>query len=291
MKDSLINRSFRPRATVFLVLLVSSLGSAFAETPAKPTGGSSDAVTVEAHYALSYNGIKVGHVDVVSNVDGNAYKITGSASVSVLFGALKWSGSSGASGLIEKGEPVPASYNAEWHANKKATAVRIGFKDKVARDVAAEPPAKLKHDTVPVLPVHKVDALDPFSAMLRVTKTSNVGGPCDRQVPIFDGWQRFDIIMTMKRSAKLPADVKGGPPVSGYVCRIVYRPIAGHRDNADTKAYAANTDSEVVLRPIAGTRVLIPHSVTIPTAWGTGAMTMTHVEISGPSIGKIALSE
>jgi hypothetical protein len=97
--------------------------------------------------------------------------------------------------------------------------------------------------------------------------------------------------MSFKRTTKLPSEVKGAPPVTGYVCRIVYRPVAGHRDNDDTKAYVANNDAEVVLRPVAGTRLLVPHSVTIPTIWGTGAMTMRRIEITSPAIGKIALVE
>lgn len=263
---------------------------AAAEGPSKLAGASPETAAVEAHYALSYNGIKVGHLEVSSDVDGKTYRISGTGSVSLLFGALRWWGASNASGQLEKGEPRPQAYGVEWHANKKTTTVKMGYRSNVASDIAADPPAKVKHDTVPLLPIHKVGALDPFSAMIHLTKADDAG-PCERRVPIFDGWQRFDLVMSFKRTTKLPAEVKGGPPVTGYVCRIVYRPIAGHRDNEDTKAYIANNDAEVTLRPIAGTRVLVPQSVTIPTIWGTGAMTMTRIEVTSPTVGKIALVE
>ena len=281
-------RGRRWRVVVLGVGLMAAPGVAGADSGQKQA--SAEAVAVTAHYALSYNGLKVGRLDVVSSVDGKAYTISGTGSVSVLLGVLKWSGTSNAAGAIENGAPVPRDYGVEWHANKKTTTVRMAFKDRTASDIALEPPPKLKHDTVPLLPAHKTGALDPFSAIIPLTRADD-RGPCERQVAVFDGWQRVDLAMSLKRVTRLPPQKAGGAPAIGYVCRIVYRPVAGHRDNADTKAYAANRDSEVVLRPIAGTRVLLPHSVSIPTIWGTGAMTMTHAEISSASIGKIALSE
>ncbi len=275
-------------ATAAVVAVVPRMTAA--EAPPKITAAGVETVAVDAHYRLSYNGLDVGHLDVVSSVHGKAYSISGSGAVSVLFGALKWSGASSASGEVEHGTPAPKKYDVEWRAGKKTTTVKMAFRDNVATDVVADPPAKLKHDTVPLLASHKVGTLDPFSAMVRLTKVSDAG-PCDRRVPIFDGWQRFDLVMSFKRKTMLPAEVKGGAPVTGYVCRLVYRPVAGHRANDDTKAYVANNDVEVVLRPIAGTSVLIPHSVSIPTAWGTGTMTMKRIEITSPAIGKIALSE
>ena len=74
------------------------------------------------------------------------------------------------------------------------------------------------------------------------------------------------------------------------MCRITYEPIAGHRDNADTKSYAANHDAEIVLRRIPGSAMLIPYSVTIPTSWGTGSMETVRIDIVTSGAGKIALT-
>ncbi len=114
--------------------------------------------------------------------------------------------------------------------------------------------------------------------------------PCERRVPIFDGKQRYDVVLTPKRLTKLASVTKGAPAETAYVCRIMYQPIAGHRDNEDTKAYAANRDAEVVLRRIPGSDMLIPNSITIPSAWGTGSMVTDRIDVVTAAAGKIALT-
>jgi hypothetical protein len=70
----------------------------------------------------------------------------------------------------------------------------------------------------------------------------------------------------------------------------MYEPVAGHRDNAATKTYASNRDVEVVLRRVAGSGLLIPYSVTVPTFWGTGSMVTDRIEIVTQGAGRIALT-
>ena len=264
--------------------------SAAADSGAKPTAVEAGAQTVEAQYALHFNGIKVGRFDMASKLKGKAYTLTSSASVSVLFGAFKYAGTASATGTIDNGQPQPSSYGVEWHANKKAATTRIAFKDNRAIDIKIDPPPKLKHDTVPLTPTHSSQAIDPISAVLAMT-TAIDRAPCDRRLAIFDGHQRYDIVMSFKRTMQLPQVIGGQTPSVGHVCRIVYEPIAGHRDNADTRAYVANRNVEIVMRAVPAFRVYVPHSITIPTEWGMGSMTMTHVQITGPTGVKIALSE
>ena len=143
---------------------------------------------------------------------------------------------------------------------------------------------------VPLTEAHMVGALDPMSAILMLTKADS-RPPCDRRVGIFDGKQRYDVVFTPKRLTRLPSASKGGPPETGHVCRIMYEPIAGHRDNDDTRAYASNRDAEVVLRRIPGSEMLIPYSVAIPTAWGTGTMVTERIDIVTAAAGTIAFTD
>jgi hypothetical protein len=129
-----------------------------------------------------------------------------------------------------------------------------------------------------------------MSAILMLTKADS-RPPCDRRVGIFDGKHRYDIVLTPKRQIQLSSASAGKRPEAAYVCRIMYEPIAGHRDNEDTKSYAANRDAEIVLRRIPGSEMLIPHSVTIPTSWGTGAMVTERIDIITAGAGKIALTD
>jgi hypothetical protein len=97
-------------------------------------------------------------------------------------------------------------------------------------------------------------------------------------------------VLTPKRQIQLASASAGKRPEAAYVCRIMYEPIAGHRDNADTKSYASNRDAEIVLRRIPGSEMLIPYSATIPTSWGTGSMVTERIDIITPGAGKIALT-
>ena len=128
-----------------------------------------------------------------------------------------------------------------------------------------------------------------MSAILMLTKADS-RAPCDRRIGIFDGKQRYDVVLTPKRLTRLKSPTAAGSEETAYVCRIMYEPVAGHRDNADTKSYAANRDAEVVLRRIPGSEMLIPYSVTIPTSWGTGTMTTEKIEIITEAAGRIALT-
>jgi hypothetical protein len=244
---------------------------------------------VQARYRLKYNGIEVGRLTLKSDMSGSGYAISGSGKVSVLFGAFSWKGSSNVSGRIEGGKPAPETFGFEYKQNKKGGTVNIGFKDRVPADIAVDPPAKQRADTVPLTPAHLAGALDPMSAILMLTKADG-RPPCDRRAGIFDGKRRYDIVFTPKRTMQLPAPGGNGAMETAHVCRATYEPIAGHRDNADTKAYAANRDVEIVLRRIASSDMLIPYSVTIPTSWGTGTMVTDRIDVVTATAGKVAFT-
>jgi hypothetical protein len=243
---------------------------------------------VNARYSLRYNGFEVGQLKVKSNITTKSYSLSSSGKVSALFGAFSWSGSSSVSGTIERGTPAPVAYSFDWRGKKKRGTIEIGFKDRVAKEITLKPRPRIKPDTVPLKPIHRAGALDPMSALLMLT---NADGrpPCDRRIGIFDGKQRYDIILAPKRLARLRSSSAGGRSETAYVCRITYAPVAGHRDNADTKTYASNRSAELVLRRIPGSKMLIPYSVTIPTAWGTGSMVAERIDIVTATAGKFAL--
>ncbi len=244
-------------------------------------------IAVQARYRLRYNGIEVGKVTVNSNTTATSYSISGSGKVSVLFGAFKWSGSSNVSGAIQGGTPKPTTYAFDWRQNKRGGTVNMGFKDGFPTDVAVQPPGKKKRDTVPLTEAHKKGAVDPMSAIMTLTKADG-RPPCDRRAAIFDGQRRYDIVFQPKRTVQLPPASGRGSAETGYVCRALYEPVAGHRNNEDTKSYAANRDVEIVLRRIAGSEILIPYSVSIPTSWGTGTMVTERIEIATAAAGTIA---
>lgn len=244
---------------------------------------------IKARYSLRYNGLEVGRIHLKTNTTTDSYTLSGSGKVSVLFGAFAWSGSSSVSGSIERGAPAPAAYNLKWRGNKKGSKVEIGFSDGLVKDIAVAPPPRIRKDTVPLDQTHKADVLDPLSAILMLTKADG-RPPCERSVGIFDGKQRYDIVLTPKKQVRLASLSGKGRDETGYVCRIMYKPVAGHRDNADTKSYASNRDAELILRRIPGSEMLVPYAINIPTPWGTGAMIADRIDVTTEKAEKIRLT-
>jgi len=245
---------------------------------------------VEAHYSLRFNGIEVGRLKLKSDTTATSYALSASAKVSVLFGAFKVSGASSVSGAIQKGAITPEAYKFHWRRNKKLKrVVEIGFRDRIAEDVAIKPKPRVKSDTVPLKPDHKVGTVDPMSAVLMLTKADG-RPPCDRRVEIFDGNQRYDIVLTPKHRVRLPPSSAGRRPEIGHVCRITYEPVAGYRDNEDTKAYTSNQNAEIILRVVPGSEMLIPYAVNVPTKWGTGSMVAERIDVITTTAEKIAFT-
>ena len=277
------------RALAFAFALVLAAGGALVPPAVANEPATALPSAVEARYRLLFNGIGVGHLHINSSASGGNYAVSGSGKVSALFGAVTWSGASSVSGALQAGEPAPATYAFDWRHNKKGGAIKLGFEGRTATAVSVTPPPGPHPDLVPVAEAHKVGVLDPVSAILALIKPDR-RPPCDRRVAIFDGKQRYDIVLSPKRTAPLPSSASGGTAEIGHVCRAMYVPVAGHRDNDATKTYAANRDVEVVMRRIPGSPMHIPYSVTVPTFWGTGSMVTDRIDIETPSSGRIALT-
>ena len=278
-----------PRASVLLALS-SALWFHAAAASDKPAVDRPEALptAVEARYRLLYNGIGVGHLQINATASEGTYSLSGSGKVSAFFGAVSWSGSSAVSGSLEGGgEPSPTSYAFDWRHNKKGGSIKLGFSNRSATDVAVTPPPSPHPDLVPIAPAHKAGVLDPVSAVLALTKADG-RPPCDRRVGIFDGKQRYDIVLTPKRMTQFASSSGNAEPA--HVCRAMYEPIAGHRDNEATKTYASNRDVEVVMRRVPGTVLHVPYSVMVPTFWGTGSMITDRIDVVTPSKGRIALT-
>jgi hypothetical protein len=97
---------------------------------------------------------------------------------------------------------------------------------------------------------------------------------CNRTLSVFDGRLRYDLKLAYKRMEMVRAE-KGyqGPAV---VCALNFVPIAGYvPDRAAIKYLVAQRDMEAWLVPIAGTRVLVPFRVAIPTPLGMGVLEAT----------------
>ncbi len=180
-------------------------------------------------------------------------------------------------GRILSGQFSPLNYISTVHYGKKAETIRIALTGGNVKDSAIEPEPPENPDRIPVTDAHRRNVLDPMTgSLLRVAGTGDPVGPeaCRKTLSVFDGRMRYDLRLDYKRMETVKTE-KGyrGPVV---VCAVYFTPIAGYvPDRVAIKYVAAQRDMEIWFAPIAGTRVLAPYRISIPTPLGTGLIEAT----------------
>ena len=281
--------SYCLRLAAALVGACLPLAAAHSNADSLPPVGSP--ARVHAIYSITWNGLPLGDFTWDSNIADGQYKAATSAKIVALLGAYTWDGATRVSGAYTSGAPHPGAYKFRFDATNKSGRIDMGFADgKVAR-LTQDPPDNGSAGRVPLKPAHLENVLDPLSAIMAMSSpgAGNIEtvNPCDRHLPLFDGAQRFDLVLSLKRKGHID-NAAGAKTV--YVCKIQYVPIAGMKMNSETK-YMASTDGiEVWLAPVAFANAFIPVNVVIPTWAGSAQITSTKVQIDMPGRGQTALS-
>ena len=97
---------------------------------------------------------------------------------------------------------------------------------------------------------------------------------------------RYDLKLEFKRMETVKAE-KGyqGPVV---VCAIYFTPVAGYiPDRPVIKYLAAARNMEIAFAPVAGTRILVPFRMVIPTPLGIAMLEATQF-ITTPTPPRVA---
>ncbi|HEX5998568.1 MAG TPA: DUF3108 domain-containing protein [Hyphomicrobiaceae bacterium] len=244
---------------------------------------------MRATYEVAFNGFNVGTFEFQAQTEDQSYTLTGHAHLTLLLGAFTWIGETRAFGLMSNKVPKPAAFTFDFRANNKIGSTRIDFGDNNnVLSVKHTPTPEPKPDIVPVREQNLKGVVDPLSAIMMLAQYSSPN-PCDRRLPIFDGKERFDLVMSYKGETKVSEQQPSGQPAIAHVCRVKYRPIAGHKVDAEN-SYLATTDAiEVSLRPVPSANILVPYQITIPTMIGYATIVSKRVEIESPGRPQIAL--
>ncbi len=249
---------------------------------------------VTATYTISFTGFgEIGRMRFQSQVQGGEYSTSSNAEIKVPL-IYTWSSKLNGGGRIAGDDAVPAAYvfNSQAKAvigDTKNFSVRMSFKDKAVAQVNTIPPSSSDGaNHVPLHAEHLRDVVDPLTAVMVMSRGKGAT-PCSRRIPIFDGKQRFDLLMSSGGQQKVAETRPSGQPPIGYVCKVRYIPIAGHRNNDDTKTLANNGGIEVALRPIPSANLMVPYRITIPTRVGTATIVLQRMDISSPGQKQIAL--
>jgi hypothetical protein len=234
---------------------------------------------LEARYNVTVAGIQVGKGSWLVEI-GNDGQYTSAASgrVTGMMQVLTTGeGAAIARGTLGGGRLTPSTFASNITTDRYTDEVRITMQAGTVKELSVDPILPPSFDRVPVTEAHRRGVIDPMTAgMVVVSGNGDVLQPdaCRHTNPVFDGRQRYDLVMSFKRMEHVKAE-KGyqGPAL---VCAVHYEPIAGHRPGRAAIRFLRDTrDIEIWLAPITGTRVLVPFRISIPTFIGQAVLQAT----------------
>ena len=242
------------------------------------TGPAAAQGKLEARYDVTLAGILVGSGTWAVEVLDDQYSAAAAGGTTGLLKAFAHGTGSGASqGRIVNGVLVPATYTATIASSKKSETIRMALAGGNVKDFVIEPTPPVDAKRIPVTDAQKRGVFDPMTAtLLRVPGTGDLLGPeaCQATTGIFDGRMCYDLRLAFRRIETVKSEKGYNGPV--VVCGIYFTPISGYiPDRLAIKYLAAQQHMEVSLAPIAGTRVLAPYRLTIPTPLGIGKLEAT----------------
>jgi hypothetical protein len=272
-------------------LALALAGLLLAAAPQARAQITSQAGRLEARYEASLAGIPVGKGAWTIDISDDQFSAAASGGTSGLLKAFAGGSGTGQSqGRVVAGTLVPSTYIATTTSSKKSETIRLTVTAGAIKDFSIEPEPPVDPDRIPVTDAHRRNVTDPMTgSLLRVPGTGDLMVPdsCRTASSIFDGRMRYDLKLDYKRTETVRAE-KGyrGPAL---VCAIYFSPIAGYiPDRAAIKYLAAQRNMEVWLVPIAGTRVLVPFRMTVPTPLGVAMLEATDFVTSAtpPKVAK-----
>jgi hypothetical protein len=245
-------------------------------------GGSASGETLRATYAISLLDLPIGTGTVRALITPNSYEVTGSARLNALARLVNNShGASRGRGAIVAGHVSPVAF-ATVAANSNMTrTIRMAIKNNVVAAIDISPPFGDSPDRVPLKPEDKADIVDPVGAYIFPAPKSGPAvsaAACDRTLPIFDGYTRFNLKLSYVGQNEVQAKGYSGPVA---ICAVRFEPVAGHRkDRPAIKYMEENKDIQIWLAPVAGVPVLAPYRVSIKTMVGTLDIEATEFSVS-----------
>ena len=242
-----------------------------------PMGASAQG-RLDAHYEASLSGIPVGKGSWTIEIGDDNFSASAQGGSSGLLKAFSGGSGSGASqGRVVGGALIANAYTATTTSSKKSETIRLSIANGGIKDFSIEPEPPVDPDRVVVTEAHRKNVLDPMTgSMIRVPGTGDLLTPeaCRTGTGIFDGRLRYDLKLDYKRMETVKAE-RGyhGPAI---VCAVYFTPVAGYiPDRPVIKHLAAQRNIEIAFVPIAGTRILVPFRMTIPTPFGPAMLEAT----------------
>ena len=233
---------------------------------------------LDARYEATLAGIPVGKGAWTIDISDDQFTAAASGGTAGLLKAFAGgTGTGAAQGRVVNGALVATNYSASTTTSKKTEVIHMVLSGGNVREYGIEPEPPVDPERIPVTDAHRRGVFDPMTgSMLRVPGSGDPLSPdaCRTGAAIFDGRMRYDLKLDYKRMETVRAE-KGyqGPVV---VCAVYFSPIAGYiPDRAVIKYLTAQRNIEVAFAPVAGTRILVPFRMVVPTPLGAAMLEAT----------------
>ena len=265
-------------------LLLLACGASQAENAASQATATSK---LQATYDMSLGPFDLGDFELTASFDGPQYDMEAKAKFEILKGLLfRGGGKTRSAGTLTDDGPEPSVFEVSFKGGDKEETRSMRFADGAVSDFSIVPAKRPNPHDIPLNEKQLVNVLDPLSAaFLSIRSDLPPGDPalCRKTVRVFDGQQRFDIVLSPKRTDKLLKDAPPDIPEPVAVCRVKYVPVSGYRpDNAGVKFMTKTDDVEVWLASVPEEHLYLPYRIVVPTALGSGSATLTKVKIKSP---------
>jgi len=223
---------------------------------------------LSVNYGISAAGFPVGKAVLKFQLNGERYTVSGFGRTSGIVKLISdGRGKVTAAGALNAGRPVPAAFTYDATDDGGRETVNMTFSGDRVGTIDQQPPKnpKWRKHYVPLEHAHKVGVLDPLSALFIPAGADTV---CNRTLPIFDGEQRFDLVLSKKRIDRFQGG-KENYKGKVVVCAVSYRPIAGHRrKKKEVKEMQNNSSMELWMAPFGDTGLMAPVTGQLSTSIG-----------------------
>lgn len=236
--------------------------------------GSAMAADIEARYSITLAGLSIGKASLSAQLNGAGYVLNVSSALTGIVGAVSQGrGAATARGNVSGANVLTNGFSLSATNGKDTRKIQIAAASGAVRNVTIDPPFVKQPDDptrIPLRDSHKIGVLDPVSALLMPVRSGNPmdKANCDRRLPVFDGNQRFDVVLSYVGTRQVRSEDGYSGPV--LICKARYVPVAGHRpDRRVTKFMADNRNMDAWLAPVNGGKTLIPYRISVKTMIGT----------------------
>jgi hypothetical protein len=246
---------------------------------------------LDARYEATLAGIPVGQGAWTIDIADDQFSASAFGGTTGLLKTFAGgSGTGAAQGRVVNGFPVATNYSASTTTSKKTEAIHMTLTNGYVREYAIDPEPPVDADRLPVTDAHRRGVFDPMTgSMLRAPGTGDPLSPetCRTGAAVFDGRMRYDLKLEFKRLENVRAE-RGyhGPAL---VCAVYFSPVAGYiPDRPVIKYLTAQRNIEIAFVPVAGTRILVPFRMKIPTPLGPATLEATQfiTQATPPRVAK-----